>query len=133
MRRKPLGRWGKIGRNVLLTLLAGVLIWLLQGAPPLTTKGELRRLERESFLTGHAHFQGSFSSDSRSWALGLTEDWVVFGDLKRDQLSFWPREGDGPVLAPAPDGYGRRAELCIAAVNVPEGTASARLTATLSC
>ena len=56
--KKSLSRRGRIGRNLLITLLAGILIWLLQGAPPLTAAGALRRIERESLFTPHSQFQG---------------------------------------------------------------------------
>ena len=64
-KKKSLSRRGRIGRNLLITLLAGILIWLLQGAPSLTAEGALRRIERESFFTPHSQFQGGRPSRRR--------------------------------------------------------------------
>ena len=93
-KKKSLSRRGRIGRNLLITLLAGILIWLLQGA--------LRRIERESFFTPHSQFQGVLETAWWGpWGLGLNDRWLVFGDLGGgNQFYLWPRTGpEDPAVA----------------------------------
>lgn len=135
-KKKSLSRRGRIGRNLLITLLAGILIWLLQGAPPLTAAGTLRRLERESFFTPHSQFQGVLETAWWGpWALGLNDRWLVFGDLGGgNQFYLWPRTGpDDPAVAPQPMYTLEMREVAFAAAGAPEGTASARMTLDVSC
>ena len=63
MKRGRLSRQGRIFRNFLLAGVLGALIWACAGWP-VPAWWELRRLEREAFLSPHSQFQGSIQD---SW------------------------------------------------------------------
>ena len=129
MKRGKLGRRGRIFRNFLLAGVLGALIWTCAGWP-VPARWELRRLEREAFLSPHSQFQGSVQVDQREWLVGLTPRWLVMG--RQNEFRLWPREGDGPVLAPVPEEFTLRGGIRVVAAGAPQGTASARLTVEVS-
>ena len=129
MKRGKLGRRGRIFRNFLLAGVLGALIWACAGWP-VPARWELRRLEREAFLSPHSQFQGSVQVDQREWLVGLTPRWLVMG--RQNEFRLWPREGDGPVLAPIPEWATAGREICVVAAGAPQGTASAQLTLEVS-
>mgnify|MGYP005773907695 FL=1 len=129
MKRGKLGRRGRIFRNFLLAGVLGALIWTCAGWP-VPARWELRRLEREAFLSPHSQFQGSVQVDQREWLVGLTPRWLVMG--RQNEFRLWPREGDGPVLAPVPEEFTLRGGIRVVAAGAPQGTASARLTLEVS-
>ena len=129
MKRGKLGRRGRIFRNFLLAGVLGALIWTCAGWP-VPARWELRRLEREAFLSPHSQFQGSVQVDQREWLVGLTPRWLVMG--RQNEFRLWPREGDGPVLAPIPEWATAGREICVVAADTPQGTVSARLTLEVS-
>ena len=131
-KRKPLSRGGKTVRNLLLAALAGVLVWINAGAP-LPPEQEFQRLVQKNFLEDEVQFLGNFETSGLHWGAGLTDQWLVLGALDRRRMELWPREGDGPVVAPAPDDFARWSEIAFVAADAPEGTASAQLTIDLSC
>ena len=130
--RLKLSRGQKIVRNLLLTALAAFLLWLNAGAP-LPPEQAFFRLARANFLSDEVQFLGDFETSGLHWGAGLTERWLVLGVLDGGRMELWPREGDGPVLAPIPDSFARREEIGFVAADAPEGAVSARLTATISC
>ena len=129
MKIRKLSRRGRILRNFLLAGVLGALIWTCAGWP-VPARWELRRLEREAFLSPHSQFQGSVQVDQREWLVGLTPRWLVMG--RQNEFRLWPREGDGPVLAPIPEWATAGREICVVAAGAPQGTASARLTLEVS-
>ena len=129
MKRGKLGRRGRIFRNFLLAGVLGALIWACAGWP-VPDWWELRRLEREALLSPHSQFQGSVQVDQREWLVGLTPRWLVMG--RQNEFRLWPREGDGPVLAPVPEEFTLRGGIRVVAAGAPQGTASAQLTVEVS-
>ena len=129
MKRGRLSRQGRIFRNFLLAGVLGALIWACAGWP-VPDRWELRRLEREILLSPHSQFQGSIQdSEGEEVLVGLTPRWLVMGGS--GSLYLWPREGDGPVLAPVPGVFGLLGTRVVAA-GAPQGTASAQLTLEVS-
>ena len=130
MKRGRLSRQGRIFRNFLLAGVLGALIWACAGWP-VPARWELRRLEREILLSPHSQFQGSIQdSEGEEVLVGLTPRWLVMGGL--GSLYLWPREGDGPVLAPVPGVFGLLGGTRVVAADTPQGTASAQLTVEVS-
>lgn len=130
MKIRKLSRRGRILRNFLLAGVLGALIWACAGWP-VPARWELRRLEREILLSPHSQFQGSIQdSEGEEVLVGLTPRWLVMGGS--GSLYLWPREGDGPVLAPVPGVFGLLGGTRVVAADTPQGTASARLTLEIS-
>ena len=130
MKRGRLSRQGRIFRNFLLAGVLGALIWACAGWP-VPARWELRRLEREILLSPHSQFQGSIQdSEGEEVLVGLTPRWLVMGGS--GSLYLWPREGDGPVLAPVPEEFTLRGGIRVVAAGAPQGTASAQLTLEVS-
>ena len=126
-RRPRLSRGGKLAVNLILTALLLVYAWGLADYPLPTAELEFRRLERAS-LEGPSDLQGIFSRGS---GLGVAGDWVLV--WQGDRLARWPRAEAGAVLVPQPCYTGPSGEARVAAADVPEGTASARLTLHVRC
>ncbi len=129
--RPRLGRGGKTVRNLLLALALAVLVWAQYGCPLPTVEMEFRRMERQN-LTGPGEIQGIFSVDGEHWVIGTEGDEAVLFLHPQDDPYFWPR-GEGTALVPRPWIFYSEKTVWVAAVDVPEGTASARLDMETRC
>lgn len=141
MKKKLLGRWGRTLRNFLLALVCLFFTWAGLGAPLPSRELAFQRLQREYLLTEPVPmagvYQETWPSGEQETAVGVNPSYLVFGNLDRGNLSVWPRQGDGPVLAPAPDSHmtidSAQPGGELIAADAPKGTAFAVLTAHLSC
>lgn len=131
-----LSRGGKIVRNLALALGLLVLFWGMYGFPIYSPRLEFRRGEREN-LIGGSEILGTFrTQNDRRWTIGVQGDQVL---LRRTYGGYgsgfqvWPRNPEGAVLVPLPDYSPFPKEAAVAAADVPEGTASARLEVHVGC
>ena len=102
----------RTARNLLCALLAGAALLLLAaGGPPVSQEEAFRRLQREQFFRPYAQYQGTVTVGDRDWGVGLTDRWLLLGDMEHCHLYPWRRQGDGPAAAPVwlmlhkPPGY----------------------------
>lgn len=133
-RRRPrLSRRGRVGVNLLASVLAACLLWGAAGYPLPTMELEFRRMERTHLLPP-SEIQGKFQTpEQRRIMIGTQKDLVVLYD--GTDLYRWPRERTGATLLPVWEGVRsiQLQEIRFAAVDVPEGTHSAVLEAVISC
>ncbi len=132
-RRPRLGRGGRTVRNLLLALALAALVWGQYRYPLPTAELEFRRMERR-YLVGPGEMQGIFSVDGEQdqCVIGTEGDEAVLLLHPRKDPWFWPR-GEGTTLVPRPWIFYSEKTLWVAAVDVPEGTASARLDLETRC
>ena len=128
----------RTGRNLLITAALVALMWIAKGYPLPTQEMEFRRLERQH-LAGQSEIifrcesQGEARFGHPDMLLGVTGT-AIHTSSDTHPLNIWPRNGAGATLVVLP------AELVLepaftvglVAVDPPAGTASARLTITLS-
>jgi len=90
-------------------------------------------MERQ-YLIGPEEIQGIFSADGerKQWLVAAEGDEVVLFLHPQDDPYFWPR-GEGTTLVPRPRMSFSEDTVWVAAVDVPEGTASARLDLETHC
>ena len=140
-KRWKLSRGKRTIINLALSTLLLVLIWGLMDYPLPTAEMEFRRMERTHLLP-HSEIQGIFLDGcrNRTWqTVGVQEDRVVLLESRNlseggSIMSIWPGRTEGATLVPIPwNGSEFEKERDIVAVDVPEGTASARLEAEVSC
>lgn len=134
MRQWRLPRGWRIVRNLTLALLLLLFMWGEDGYPIPDPRLNFRRTERAN-LTGPADIQGVFRDGREDWwVAGTEQDQVVLLKCRSlEGLRFWPR-GRGGVLLPVPGDLGMfEREQDILAVDVPAGTASARLELRVGC
>ena len=114
--------------NLLCALLAGAALLLLAaGGPPVSQEEAFRRLQREQFFWPYAQYQGTVTVGDRDWGVGLTDRWLLLGDMEYGHLYPWRRQGDGPAAAPVDCRDRETGAVCFLAAGAPEGTASAVL------
>lgn len=114
-----LGRRWRILRNLGITALLGVALWAGRGFPLPTAELRFEWAQRGALMADPAPLQGQVGSE----LVGANgRDIVVYSEGSWKIRTF-PRT-PGPALVPLSDG--------VVAVDVPEGTASARLVMTLS-
>lgn len=136
-----LSRGWRTVRNLLLTLAVLIFLWGESGCPIPNARLNFRRMELAN-MAGPSDIRGVFLDGGwdRAWqTVGVREDQVVLLESwnwteSGSIMSFWPRRPEGATLVPMP-GYGSEfeEERDIIAVDVPEGTASARLELRVSC
>ena len=128
----------RVARNLALALLPLAALWYVKGYPLPTQEMEFRRLERQR-LAGRSEIifrcesQGEAMLGDPNMLLGVT-DTAVHTSSDSHTLRVWPRDADGPTLVTLPSELKLRPVFTVglAAVDPPEGAASARLTITLS-
>lgn len=128
-----LSRGGRTVRNIVFTL--AILIWLWGWAdfPIADPRLNFRRVEQEN-LMGPSEIQGVFQSADRKRVVGVLEDQVIWTGGQALSYDSWPRNGEGPTLVPMIAQYfGPENEFEVVAVDVPQGTRSARLDIVLDC
>ena len=113
-----LGRRWRILRNLGITALLGVALWAGRGFPLPTAELRFEWAQRGALMADPAPLQGQVGSE----LVGANgRDIVVYSEGNWELRTF-PRT-PGPALVPLSDG--------VVAVDVPEGTASARLEVTV--
>lgn len=134
IRLPRLSRGWRIIRNLAVALVCLYALWARAGYPLPTPELEFRRLERENLL-GRSEIQGIFQASSRDRTIfGTQGDQVLIGYHSGRTLESWPKEKSGPTLFLASKyNSSFTEELLIAAADLPEGTASARLDMTIDC
>ena len=145
--RRKRSRWVRIVRNLLLALVLAGVIWLDQGAPLFSQEEQFLRVQREAMFTRTVPLQGVLDLDDMIWGVGANDTHLLFGWLENWQsnlvvlgqsnLVLWPRQGDGPALAPEPNAYYSISSMgpfggWLVAADAPAGPASAVLTARLA-
>ncbi len=123
-----ISRGKKLAVNLALCAFLLVLIWSRFGYPLPTAELEFRRMERTHLLPA-SELQGVFRRENEWVVVGLQEDSVLFSEDR--SLDRWPRSVAGPALVPI--GRFVWTELSVIAVDVPQGTASARLDLSMDC
>ncbi|MCI9655269.1 MAG: hypothetical protein HFF45_04500 [Lawsonibacter sp.] len=140
-KRWKLSRGKRTIINLVLSALLLVLTWGLMGCPLPTAEMEFRRMERTHLLP-RSEIQGIFLDGcrNRTWqTVGVQEDRVVLLESRNlseggSIMSIWPGRTEGATLVPIPwNGSEFEKERDIVAVDVPEGTASARLELNMAC
>ena len=131
-RRPRLSRGKQTARNLLLALLMGVILWGLHDFPIPSDRLAFRRAEAANWV-GPSEIQGSLSAARGEWTLGVYQDWVLLLRNGGGVFEYWPRAETAPTLCPIPDSSVLDGEAGIAAVEVPPGTASARLEVEADC
>lgn len=126
--RPRLSRGWRTVRNLAAVLICLCVLWARAGYPLPTAELEFRRLERQNLLPP-SELQGVFRRENQWVVVGLREDGVLFSEDRA--LDRWPRSGAGAALVPI--GRWVWTELDVMAVDVPQGTASARLDMALDC
>lgn len=143
-RKKPLERRTyrrRLIRNTVLCLLLVLVLWITSYCP-LPQAMALRRLERQMLLEPSAIVleTDNNKNDGCALLLGVTEDHIHAFDLWKtaSRLIVWDRKGEEPTLVVLPRQvrYWTGEEFAeapkLAAVDVPQEAASARLTMTLT-
>ena len=135
MKKRPFPRWsrgGKILRNLLLVLMLAVFLWGLNDFRVPGFRWQFRMVEQANWADP-LDIQGEFESEYDRWILASGRDQLVFWTEGRSGLEYWPRAAEGPTLAPVPESRSVQGDVQVAAADVPEGTASARLELTVGC
>ena len=122
----------KAARNLGLFALAGLFLWGLLDFPAPTLESGFRMVERTNWA-GPSTLQGVFEGSYDRWIVATCQDQVIFWREGEPSLEYWPRAAEGPTLVPAPESRMAQGEVWVAAVDVPEGAASARLELTVGC
>lgn len=127
-----LSRGGKVLRNLEAALLLAVLAWGFTEFRLPDPYLDFRRAERANWV-GPSEIQGVFQTKYDRWAVGTCGDQVLLHQDDYLDFDYWPREENGVTLIPVPLERLSQRDIWIAAVDIPQGTASARLQLTASC
>lgn len=127
----PLSRGKKVVRNLLFALLLLIFAWGCIGFQIGDPYRSFRRAEGEGWV-GPADYQGDFHTTWDGWAVGTYQDQVLLHLEDYRWFEYWPRSEEGATLLPVPEDRLLEGESWFVAVDVPEGTTSAKLELTLS-
>ena len=122
-------------RNLVLLPLVILLVW---GGNRFCIRDpylSFRRAEKQN-LVGPSEIQAVVQNREGRWAVGVYLDQVLLScAYSVDSLRYWPRAEDAPTLLPIPGSVFDETveEIALAAVDLPQGTASARLEVELGC
>lgn len=129
-KKRSLPRGWRIVRNLAVVLICLYALWARADYPLPTAELEFRRLERQ-YMLPRAEIQGVVQdAEMKGIVIGTRGDQVILRDTIGPVLVFWPRQEAGPTLVPRRFTHD---ESWVAAVDVPEGTESARLALRVSC
>lgn len=131
-RKKELPHGVKLARNLFLILILGVLVWGLTGFSAPTVRGRFRMAEQANWA-GPSDIQGIVDTRYDRWVVASCQDKVILWRDGGTDLEYWPRAEERATLVLVPESRLAQGELWVAAADVPEGTASARLELTVSC
>lgn len=128
-----LSRGGKIFKNLLLSALCIILAWGFADFRINDPYLSFRRAERANWV-GPAQIQAVFQGKYNDvWTVGTYGDQVLFHANDYQYFDYWHRRSEGTELVPAPNSYIRAGEAWIVAMDVPEGTAAAKLLMNITC
>lgn len=127
-----LSRRGKVLRNLMLTLLFGVIVWGATGFYISNPVLSFRRAERANWV-GPSEIQGTFRTGASRWCVGIYRDRVLFHRGDGHGFSYWLRGGEEITLIPVPGDHISEETVWVLAVDVPPEAVSARMELTTAC
>lgn len=132
-RLPPSSRVGKIIRNLAIALALLCLLWAAYDFPLPTREMVMRRAARQNLIQGPVHLQCRIVRRGNVWAAGVHGEQVLLfqaQDLflaQEAQVYSYQRQEGGTLMFLGGEWY-TGTPPWVLAVDVPEGTASARLT-----
>ena len=129
-RKVPLSRGWRIARNLAAAVLLVAALWAYDGFSLPTDALRFEWVQRGALMTEHVSLQGAVEVGGSRFLVGAEDENALIARYESGELWMFPRS-TGPALVPLPH-TSIWDEAWIMAVDVPEGTASARLEVTAS-